>query len=137
MPVGTAEAQGRLCPAGLRREGVSVPWIRGPAVRARLAPSPPVVPGVTEGAQGALPAMEMGPQQVVGRWRVRRLLMAKGEATAEFGVDMEQNWVWSNIGWPNSPMTTFFNSSKWQWLSPRSCWADTAYWVSVFHRKLF
>lgn len=82
-----------------------------------------MLPGVTEAAQGALPAMEMRPQRALGRWPVA----AKGEATAEFGGDTEQNWVWLNIGWPNSRMTTPFNSLKWQWRSPRSCWADTAY----------
>lgn len=61
----------------------------------------------------------------------------KGEATAEFGGDTEQNCVWLSIGWQNSRMTTLFNSLKWQWFSPRSCWADTAYWVSVFQRELF
>lgn len=62
---------------GLRGEAVSV--LCCPSVRARPAPSPPAVPGVTDGAQGPLPTGEMWPQQVVGHWRVRRLLLVKGK----------------------------------------------------------
>lgn len=69
-------------PGGLGRDGVSVPWVRGsaPAVRARLALPTPVVPRVTEGAQGPLPATEMWPREGFGGRREATAAAGKGEA---------------------------------------------------------
>lgn len=66
-------------------------------------------------------------QQVVGVWQVGRLLLVKRKRRWSSVGTWKENWICWSVGWKNSHMTTFFNSLKWQWFSPRSHWADVAY----------